>query len=135
MKNRILVVDDDALTLKLIRVRLEKWGHEVITAKNEREFWQHAFDPAIRLIVLDICVRNRMGTDIYHSLLEFGMDKDVPVIFITGLAENELPDEWHEGDKKPVYFHKPIDFDRLKQEIEHLQMQKQLQNASGGRHE
>ncbi|HTL46570.1 MAG TPA: response regulator [Verrucomicrobiae bacterium] len=134
MKNRILVVDDDALTLKLVRVRLEKMGYEIITAKNEREFWQHAFDPAITLIILDVCVKNRMGTDIHRSLLDFGMDKNIPVIFVTGLPKEELPSEWREEDKQPLYFQKPIDFDKLKQTIEHLQYLRELQDATGGPH-
>jgi DNA-binding response OmpR family regulator len=132
-RKRILAVDDDALTLKLLKVRLAKNGYEVLTARSEREFWQHAFDPAVTLIILDLCVKDRLGTDIYGSLLEFGMNRNIPVIFITGLEEGCLPAEVRDSGRPCLK--KPIDFEKLKSEIAALQRGRVLQDAAGGSHE
>jgi CheY-like chemotaxis protein len=115
---RILVVEDDRLTRYLIKRKLEKRGYEVLTAKNETEFWEHAFNPFIDLILSDLCLENRLGTDIYHALLDFGMDKDIPIIFTTGIVNknmiggNMLQDDGH------TFLMKPIDFEVLEAEMQ-----------------
>ena len=37
---RILVADDDSVSLRVLQKMLEKWGHEVVVAKDGTEAWQ-----------------------------------------------------------------------------------------------
>src|SRR5690242_12577264 len=38
--SRILVADDDPLSLRVLQKALERWGHEVAPAKDGTEAWQ-----------------------------------------------------------------------------------------------
>lgn len=129
MNERILVVEDDWLTLQMLKMRLKKRSYDVITARNEKEFWKYAFDPQLALIILDVCLKNRLGTDVYRSLLDFGMNRSVPVIFTTGLIHDK-PDSQDVkifgenakvfGEEGYTFMEKPIDFEQLHREIKRL---------------
>jgi len=120
-KKRVLVVDDDLLMRELFKFKLSKQGFEVTSAKNEREFWQQAFDKKPDLILLDLWLNNKIGADIYDQLIHFGFDPEVPVIFITG--------HFQTASEQPIYvkkgqsfLSKPIDFGQLTAEIDRLML-------------
>lgn len=51
---RILVADDDAVSLRVLQSSLKKWGHEVLLARNGTEAWQILTRPdAPQMAVLD----------------------------------------------------------------------------------
>ncbi len=118
MKEKILVVQNDWLKRHWVDTRLEEQGYEVLTAADEIEFWQQAFDPELAVIVLDIHRRNRLGADIYRALLDFGMNRNVPIIFTTGLAEDGRSQEEIIRDENYTFISKPVDFKTLCREIE-----------------
>lgn len=50
---KILIAEDDPVSVKILQFTLEHWGHEVVCAANGNEAWQH-FDAApVRLIISD----------------------------------------------------------------------------------
>ncbi|HET9177317.1 MAG TPA: response regulator transcription factor [Terriglobia bacterium] len=52
--SRILVADDDPLSLRVLQKALEKWGHEVAVARDGTEAWQILTRPeAPRMAILD----------------------------------------------------------------------------------
>lgn len=52
--SRILVADDDPLSLRVLQKALERWGHEVAVAKDGTEAWQILTRPeAPRMAILD----------------------------------------------------------------------------------
>ena len=53
-QNRILVVDDDANLLELIRMRLEASGYEVTTALDERVAGSAVRNQNFDLAILDL---------------------------------------------------------------------------------
>ncbi len=112
MKKKILVVDDQMAMRELLKFKLVKRGYEVFTAKDEREFWNLALDAKPDLIILDVLLDNKLGTEIYDSLLNFGLDPNVPVIFITALVEKQSPKRLKSGAKYAL-FSKPFDFEKL----------------------
>lgn len=112
MKKKILVVDDQLAMRELLKFRLIKRGFDVVTAKDEREFWNSALDDKPDLIILDVLLDNKLGTEIYESLLNFGLDPNIPVIFITALVEKQSPKRVKSGAKYAL-FSKPFDFDKL----------------------
>lgn len=51
---RVLVADDDPVSLRLLQKALQKWGHEVILARDGTEAWQVLTRPdAPQMAVLD----------------------------------------------------------------------------------
>jgi phosphoserine phosphatase RsbU/P len=52
--SRILVADDDAVSLRVLQKALEKWGHEVVAARDGTEAWQILTRPeAPQMAILD----------------------------------------------------------------------------------
>ncbi len=120
MGQRILVVDDEKPIRELLRYKLSLRGVDVATAKDEKEFWETAFAEKPDLIILDIWLKNRIGPDVYHEMLDVGFDEEVPVIFITALIEGEPRSTQMLPGKKYALYSKPFDFEKLVYEIQHL---------------
>ena len=52
--SRILVADDDLVSLRVLQKLLEKWGHETVVARDGTEAWQALTRPeAPRMAILD----------------------------------------------------------------------------------
>ena len=114
---KILVVDDEKPIRELLRHKLSIRGFEVETAKNGKEFSENALAHKPDLIILDIWLRNKMGTDIYYHLLQEGFDPAIPVIFITALVEGYPKEAPRVSGRKCALYSKPFDFEKLVEEI------------------
>ena len=120
MKKRILVVDDDFMIRELLKFKLSRYGFEVITAKNEKEFWAKTFAAKPDLIILDILLKNKSGPSVYQILVDFvGLDPDIPVVFITALLDKEAAPKNSTGVNFSILT-KPFDFEELVGEIARL---------------
>jgi len=114
MGNKILIVDDNLLIRRLLKVRLSKRGYEVETAADEKEFWTKVFAAKPDLIILDVWLRNKSGPYIYQSLTDFfGFDPKIPVIFITAFIDKKTLPHEHHLDSTHTVFSKPFDFEEL----------------------
>ena len=89
MKNRILIADDDWFFLQLLKFKLGKYGFEVITANNEKELWKHAFDSEPDLILIDLLLKSKIGSDVYETMIDFGLKQDVPVVFMSAFVDQQ----------------------------------------------
>ncbi len=118
---KILVVDDDASIRELLRHKLELNGFLISTAKNEKEFLTCVAYSKPDLIILDIWLKNKIGTEIHKKMVQEGFDPNVPVIFITALESGYPKEPTPNTDgRKFALYSKPFDFDKLLEEIEHL---------------
>ncbi len=83
----ILLIDDEANLLKLLRRPLIKYGHSITEALNGKEGWElflehsHQFD----VIVTDIKMPVLNGVELLKRLRE--KEYDTPVIIITGYED------------------------------------------------
>jgi DNA-binding response OmpR family regulator len=119
MAHKILVVDDEKPIRELLRHKLSIAGFEVITAKDDKEFSSIAERQKPDLIILDIWLRDRIGTDVYNNLLQNGvLNTETPVIFITALVEGHPKKDTSITDgRKYVLYSKPFNFEKLLSEI------------------
>jgi len=86
--NRILLVDDDLAISKVAAVCLQKVGKwEVVLAASGKEALKLAetFDPD--LIVLDVLMPEMDGFEVLSRLKEIEATQNIPVIFMTSLAQ------------------------------------------------
>ena len=121
MKKRILIVDDDFMIRELLKFKLLRCGFEVITAGNEKEFWQKAFQKKPDLIILDILLKNKSGPSVYQSLVDFvGFDAGIPVVFISGLLSKEEVASKKFGNFNYALLSKPFNFEELVTEVDRL---------------
>jgi len=81
---RILVVDDDPTTQRLLRIALNADGHEVAVASDGLEaLAEHGEDPA-DVIVLDIVMPGIDGFEVLQRIRAAG--DEVPVLILSGLS-------------------------------------------------
>ncbi len=115
----ILIVDDDPEILQLLKLTLETSGYHVLTAKTGDDFQTQALRNHPDLIVLDIMLGEEYGPDLYDKLLVSGLSANVPVIFLSALAEDRPLEEPRPGHKYAL-LGKPFEISQLLQEIQVL---------------
>lgn len=82
-KKKILLVDDEADFLEVLKARLEENNYEVVTAYNGEEGLEKAEREAPDLIILDIMLPKISGFDVCRKLKIEENLKDTPIIMLT----------------------------------------------------
>jgi DNA-binding response OmpR family regulator len=80
----VLVADDDADILSLVRLRLERSGYAVVSAQNGADALELARDRRPDLAILDVSMPGMTGLEVTKQLREEQID--VPVILLTARA-------------------------------------------------
>jgi putative two-component system response regulator len=84
---KILVADDDPVTLNLIIGMLELDGYRLVVARNSAEATQLALAEAPDLLLLDVLMPDGGGFEVCAALRREAPDLEFPVIFLTGLDQ------------------------------------------------
>lgn len=87
MTRRILVVDDEPDILELTRLSLVREGYDVETAKTGEEALACLRRARPDLVVLDLMLPDRPGTDVCRSIRTTPELADVPVIMLTARTD------------------------------------------------
>ncbi len=87
-KKRILVVDDEEPIRKLFKETLEKNNYHVITADTSKKAVKLARSWNFDLVFLDLKMPDTDGVQTFRKIRR--IDKDVPVIIITGYTASDL---------------------------------------------
>ena len=87
-EHSILIVDDDKNNLLVLNDILES-DYRIFTAKSGQSALKIATDLKPSLILLDILMPDMSGFEVLSKLKEVDELKNIPVIFITGLASVE----------------------------------------------
>ncbi len=83
---KILVVDDDAKTVELVKLYLNRDGYKVITASGGTEALALAREARPDLIVLDLMLPGMDGIQVCRTLRD---ESDVPIIMLTARTTDE----------------------------------------------
>lgn len=87
MKKKILVIDDDRINTKIVKLNLAKEGFHVETAYDGDEGL--AMVPTVDpdLIILDVNMPNMNGYTFMLEIQKFEAQKNTPVIVLTAQAD------------------------------------------------
>lgn len=85
LKSKILVIEDDARMVQALRLLLQDAGYNVVAALNGKEGLRAAYDEHPDLVLLDIMMP---GMDGFQVLDALRVVTDIPVIFLTGAAQD-----------------------------------------------
>jgi DNA-binding response OmpR family regulator len=114
---RVLVVEDSATILLLLKTRLEMAGYEVVTAANGAAALESVRDEQPDLVVMDVMLPAKSGMEVLAEMR--GSGDETPVIVCTAHRD--------EADRSGAmaagandYILKPIDFEELFRKIESL---------------
>ena len=83
---RVLVVDDDAKTVELVKLYLNRDGYRVLTAYDGVEALRMARDGHPDLIVLDLMLPGIDGLEVCRTLRR---ESEVPIIMLTAKTTDE----------------------------------------------
>jgi len=119
MKRRILIVDDDLETLKMIELILQRKGFEVYSEQDGAKVLACACDKRPDLIVLDVMMSGPDGFKVARSLRSTPETQHIPILFFTakGAVADKLAGFQAGGDD---YLTKPAHPAELIARIEQL---------------
>lgn len=83
---RILVVEDNALNLKLIRDVLQVRGYDVVEARSGEEGVDRAHECCPDLVLMDLQLPGIDGVEALHRIRLDPVVADVPVVAVTAFA-------------------------------------------------
>ncbi len=86
MTTKILVVDDEPLYIRLLKVNLEAEGYEVTTAENGEEALDSLSLKTPELIIMDVMMPKLDGVTTCQRIRQFS---NVPIILLTALGEEQ----------------------------------------------
>ena len=84
---RVLVVEDDPVSRKLISFHMTKDGHQVFSAANGSEGLKLAFDRRPHLVVTDWVMPEMDGIDLVRALRRSEEGRHMQIILLTGREE------------------------------------------------
>src|SRR5438445_41401 len=85
---RILIVDDDPVILRLLKVNFEMEGFGVLTAEDGEQGVTAATDEKPDIILLDVMMPGMNGLQVAEKLRGQATTKDIPIIFVSAKAQS-----------------------------------------------
>ena len=107
MPKRILIIEDDPITLRYLETLFRDNGYETITATSSVEGLELVRREMPDLISLDLQMPDEWGTRFYRKLRKDKELKDIPVIVVSGI------DGDHAIKDAVAFVRKPFDPDKL----------------------
>ena len=81
---KILIADDDPVSLRLLEAVLSKWGHESVLARDGDEAWTLLQKGDIRMAVVDWMMPNLNGLELCKKIRAFEDKQYTYLILLTG---------------------------------------------------
>lgn len=91
MPERILIIDDDLDTLRLVGLMLQKQGYQILAANNGPHGLQQAAEHLPDLIVLDVMMPGMDGYEVARRLRASPPTAGIPILMFT--AKSQLDDK------------------------------------------
>jgi two-component system alkaline phosphatase synthesis response regulator PhoP len=88
MEKKILVIEDDPATSRLVDYSLRHEGFQVITAFNGLEGIRKATNEAPDLVILDVMLPGMDGFEICHRLREQPATARLPILMFSAKAQD-----------------------------------------------
>jgi DNA-binding response OmpR family regulator len=122
---RILVVDDNADILDIVRIFLERNGYEVCTISKGDDILNDVVNYSPQIILLDVYLRGSNGVEICNQLKANSSTRHIPIIMFSAQTNDYLILRKCAADD---FIAKPFDEKVLVEKIDHL-----LKNHEGVR--
>jgi two-component system alkaline phosphatase synthesis response regulator PhoP/two-component system response regulator VicR len=90
MSKKALVVDNEEVIRRFLRIYLTKWGYEVKEASDGEQVLEQLSCEDFDFLILDILMPNKDGWQVLKEVKSNPKTKDIPVIVLT--AKNEDSD-------------------------------------------
>ena len=91
MSEKILIIDDDLDTLRLVGLMLQRQGYQISAATNGQQGLEKAFEEDPDLILLDIMMPDMDGYEVARRLRQNPSTLETPILMFT--AKTQLDDK------------------------------------------
>ena len=108
-KKRILHVDDQIDTLKVVKIILEKEGYEVVSVRNGMKALHEVDLDGFDLILLDIMMSDMSGWELFTRIGKVNPKYKIIFLSILDISSTKLKQLLKAGVKD--YIKKPFDID------------------------
>lgn len=116
---KILIVDDDAMTVEMLCMALDLFGHDVLRAYNGQEALAQVVANEPQAILLDLMMPGIDGFEILRRLKALPEARETSILVVTASAEADVGERVaHFGGAGCL--RKPIDLDVLEKEIQRI---------------
>lgn len=113
---KILIVDDEKETVELLRILLDKDGHEVLPALGGEEALEILARHAPQLILLDVTMPRMDGYTFMTHLQAEEATRDLPVMVLTG--REGMKDTFQMFTNVVDFVAKPFDISGLRARVQ-----------------
>lgn len=116
---RVLLADDDAAVIEVLRANLEAEGYGVLIARDGDEAWDLIRTEPPDLAVLDVMMPGRDGLDVLAAIRAAPATSALPVVLLTARAgDDEIWAGWQAGAN--YYLTKPFQIEELLRYLRYL---------------
>src|SRR5512133_1083695 len=91
MSEKILIIDDDLDTLRLVGLMLQRQGYQISAATNGQQGLDKAFEEDPDLILLDVMMPDMDGYEVTRRLRRNPSTMETPILMFT--AKTQLDDK------------------------------------------
>lgn len=113
----ILSIEDDDDFAKILQVRINEFGWQLLNVKEGRAGYQQAFYETPSAILLDYELPNGNGDDVLRRLKDSAATADIPVIVVSGRHDSEFRREM-QALGATDFVGKPVNWVQLRRAIE-----------------
>ena len=102
MKRKVLIVDDEEVIRRFLRIHLDKLGYEVREAADGEQALEELGKDDFDLLICDILMPKKDGWEVVREVKSNSKTKHLPVILLT--AKNEDSDMFKGYDLGASYY-------------------------------
>lgn len=118
-QSKILVVDDVAINVMLLKRILEKADYDVYTAENGNDALDVMMKERINLVLLDVSMPKLDGFGVLDKKKEMKAIKNIPVIMVSAFNQSNIIQQSLEKGAK-AYLTKPVDRRELMSQMDKI---------------
>ena len=109
---KILIVDDEPMTVEMLATFLRIIGHETMEALDARQAWDQLAIQTPDAVLLDIMLPDQNGLEVCREIRTKSELQELPVIIVSAMAPPLIAESKAAGATE--YLAKPIQLSNLK---------------------
>jgi CheY-like chemotaxis protein len=120
MKRKILIIDDDRVTLTMLEMILSRHGYQVLSAKDGAEGLDLATKEKPDVVISDMLIPKIHGLELCTKIRQDPQLKDIKVILMTAVYKGAAFQFEAKDSGADFFIEKPIDTNELLDKLDKL---------------
>jgi len=115
---KVLICDDDSISLRALEFQFKKDGYEIFKATNGRDAQRILVENDISVLVTDIYMPLMSGLELI-TYVRKNLQRDIPIVIVSALnIEDTILHAFELG--ADAYLTKPFNLEELPRRVKHL---------------